>query len=469
MTFPLQHQNPKNVAINRPQTEQRTWSLPDHDPAKVEDLAKGAAFANILHTEQNRLPKGSAFLQRPTPTDADNDGNRQSAEAIDAEKRQRDKSDGTLTRKDGSHGPDRRQRATDRNAAARSEESKTEGQRERDTKGADQRDLEASKRTFATTKIENQTQQTQSRVDQALNQTFEGMKKGSANTMPQAKSADPGQTVDPKSQVAQIVDYLEQNQNTKSAQDVKKSQVAKQAQPDVAQADPNAETTNTTKKMVEAPNVGDLVPPKANAERQSQTQSVNNQVNAYEAAATQSANQVKLDAQTLTSLSSEAGLSVKKAMGEGFSSFGGDASAFGGDGMNAFANLKGSKTSGRTTRLQTAQAARALLSKAAETLNNMRGTMSQRLSLSLPTQDGSSVRMVLTPQGQEGHKMVFVAASAAGADTLKKLLPEIRQEIVSFPIQVDDIEITTDVIERPQDSDLWASDAATAEHVHQDR
>ena len=123
--------------------------------------------------------------------------------------------------------------------------------------------------------------------------------------------------------------------------------------------------------------------------------------------------------------------------------------------MDPFAALSKSDKATSRNRFQIAQAARSLLSKATETLNQMRGSVGRRLSLSLPTQDGTTVRLVLTPQGAEAHKLVFVAGSLAGADALKKLLPEIREEVVSFPIQVDDIEITTDVIERPDSTESW--------------
>lgn len=76
------------------------------------------------------------------------------------------------------------------------------------------------------------------------------------------------------------------------------------------------------------------------------------------------------------------------------------------------------------------------------------GAKAQRLSLSLPTQEGTSVRLIITPEGGTVHRVSFIATDNATHEALVRSLPEIRSAVAELPLDVADIEVVTQGLEQ---------------------
>ena len=105
------------------------------------------------------------------------------------------------------------------------------------------------------------------------------------------------------------------------------------------------------------------------------------------------------------------------------------------------ANL-GKSTRGQTH--QTQQAVRALLQQAARAMPAKSRLLGRRLSITLPNDQGAPVRMIITPQHGDMHRVAFIVSSQAAQDVLKRMLSEIKKVLTSFPIEVSDISIVTE-------------------------
>ncbi|MBR56491.1 MAG: hypothetical protein CMH54_00375 [Myxococcales bacterium] len=105
------------------------------------------------------------------------------------------------------------------------------------------------------------------------------------------------------------------------------------------------------------------------------------------------------------------------------------------------ANL-GKSTRGQTN--QTQQAVRTLLQQASRAMPAKPRLLGRRLSITLPNEQGAPVRMIITPQQGDMHRVAFIVSSQAAQDVLKRMLPEIEEALTSFPIEVADISIMTE-------------------------
>ncbi|HIN72595.1 MAG TPA: hypothetical protein EYM98_08465 [Dehalococcoidia bacterium] len=115
-----------------------------------------------------------------------------------------------------------------------------------------------------------------------------------------------------------------------------------------------------------------------------------------------------------------------------------------GDGKNTQSLQASLAKSTRGQAHQTQQAVRALLQQAAIAMPAKPRLLGRRLSITLPNDHGAPVRMIITPQQGDMHRVAFIVSSQAAQDVLKRMLKEIKEALTSFPIEVSDISIVTE-------------------------
>ena len=76
----------------------------------------------------------------------------------------------------------------------------------------------------------------------------------------------------------------------------------------------------------------------------------------------------------------------------------------------------------------------------------------RRLDLKLHTEDGQPVRLTIQPNGRGQHRIAFMAAHAHMRDELRRNLPQIRDAVAKFPIDIADISFEAEDMNRDERS-----------------
>ena len=108
-----------------------------------------------------------------------------------------------------------------------------------------------------------------------------------------------------------------------------------------------------------------------------------------------------------------------------------------------------------------ARAARHLLEQATEALAR-RQMSGARLSLALPVEDGSTVRLVITARPEGGHQVALVAASQRAKSELEAARREIEESLAELPLRVTDLSFRVEETSSRGPAHLSGLDASPA-------